>query len=148
MNSAYSRVLASIERYVEVMDRLASALQLGQEAHVRMDLPAFEQLTAEQDDLCQTLKRLQAASRDANPGPGEVGRSELSQDNFQEQRALLEQRCLALERRVRHLNQVNHFFLNRARQSFALLLRLVELSQATYSLQPTTVPPERLARRE
>jgi flagellar biosynthesis/type III secretory pathway chaperone len=144
MDSDYSRVIAAMEQYVEIMAGLAKALQRGQEALVRMDLSAFEQLTAEQERLCAQLKALatRAESDHGSPQSAEISAPATSRAEFERERMVLQQRCFGLQQRVRHLNRVNHIFVNRARQSFALMLTLAGLSQATYSPQPTVVSSE------
>jgi hypothetical protein len=144
MNSKYSRALIAMEQCVQIMDELAVAIERGQNALVRMDLPAFEQLTAEQERLCARIKNLQSGHlpSQSDAETPTLHRAEPGRSEFDRQRAILEQHCLAVQKRVRHLNHVNHFFLNRARQSFELLLRLAELSQGTYSLQTAGVLSE------
>jgi hypothetical protein len=136
MNQNYSNVLAAMERYVEVVGRLSIAIQSGQEALVRMDLSAFEQLTIEQERLCAELKAMQLSAElnfdsrdkqcDSNLDAGEHA-------EFCRQRAALGQRCLAIQERVRYLNRVSRFFLNRAKQSLEVLLRLATPAEVTYS---------------
>lgn len=127
-----------MEQYAEIMEALATAIRRGQEALVRMDMPAFERLTMEQANLCQQLKDLEgnrtccAAGNEENVG---IPASGLQDCGLGRQRAILEQRCLGLQERIRHLNRVNRFLLNRARQYFELLLRLAALGQGTYSAQ-------------
>ena len=65
MNSHYTSALTAMQQYVDVMERLASAINKGQEALVRMDLPAFELLTVEQEALCVELKQAQAHCRES-----------------------------------------------------------------------------------
>ena len=143
MDSDYSRVIAAMEQYVEIMAGLAKALQRGQEALVRMDLSAFEQLTAEQERLCAQLKALatRAESDQGSPQSAEISAPATSRAEFA-CGAVYQLAPVALQQRVRHLNRVNHIFVNRARQSFALMLTLAGLSQATYSPQPTVVSSE------
>jgi hypothetical protein len=61
MKQNYTEILVSMEQYIDLMGQLAIALQRGQESLVRMDLAVFEQLTAEQERLCQQLKSLQSS---------------------------------------------------------------------------------------
>jgi hypothetical protein len=139
MNPNYSNVLAAMEGYIEVAGHLAAAIQSGQGALVRMDLAAFERLTAEQERLCGQLKALQASADHPFPRPEsaiESGSSSQEQSDFYQQRAVLAQRCRALQERIRHLNRVNQLFLNRVRQSFELLLRLAMPMEPTYSAPP------------
>jgi hypothetical protein len=136
MNLNYSNALAAMEHYLEVVSRLAVAIQSGQEALVRMDLAAFERLTAEQEQLCAELKALQISAEHASPSQtNKNGKNSVSDEyaEFCHQRTALGKRCLAMQERVRRLNRVNHFFLNRARQSLEVLLRLAIPAQVTYS---------------
>lgn len=133
MNQKYSNVLVAMEDYVEVVSRLAVALQAGQEALVRMDLSAFEQLTGEQEHLCAELKAMQASAELSSASRNTPSADTGEHAEFCRQRAVLQQRCLVIQERVRHLNRVNRFFLNRARQSFEVLLRLATPAEATYS---------------
>ena len=139
MNSHYTSALAAMQQYVDVMERLASAINKGQEALVRMDLPAFELLTVEQETLCRELKQAQAHCRESRQDnhllKSADNPADLQQDSFEQERTALRDQCIALEERVRHLNRVNHFFLSRARQWFDMLVRLALLSDGTYSPQ-------------
>lgn len=135
MNQDYSNILSAMERYLEMVSRLANSMQRGQEALVGMDLAAFEQLTAEQEGLCRELKQLQVsaaadADRDASPPRAQTNVGERTE--FERQREILGQHCLVLQERVRHLNRVNQILLHRTRQSFELLLRLT-VPDGTYS---------------
>jgi hypothetical protein len=136
MNQKYSNVLTGMERYVEVVTRLAVAIQNGHQALARMDLAAFEQLTAEQEHLCTELKALQSSaelSSDSRNSQYQPSAATGEHAEFCQQRTVLRQRCLVIQERVRHLNRVNRFFLNRARQSLEVLLRLATPAEATYS---------------
>jgi hypothetical protein len=151
MNSDYTSALAAMQQYVDVMERLASAINKGQEALVRMDLPAFELLTVEQETLCRELKQAQAHCRESRQDnhlrkPAD-NPPDLQQDSFEQERMALRDQCIALEERVRHLNRVNHFFLSRARQWFDMLVRLALLSEGTYSPRSAEYVPEHAGRR-
>jgi hypothetical protein len=151
MNSHYTSALEAMQQYVDVMERLASAINKGQEALVRMDLPAFELLTVEQETLCVELKQAQAHCRESRQDnhllKSADNRADLQQDSLEEERRALRHECIALEERVRHLNRVNHFFLSRARQWFEMLVRLALLSEGTYSPGPAEYVPEHAGRR-
>lgn len=139
MNQDYSNALAAMEHYVELVSRLAVAIQSGQEALVRMDLAAFERLTAEQEHLCSELKTLQLSGKfasDSRMNKSEENSVSGDEAEFGRQRAALNRRCMAMQERVRRLNRINQFFLNRARQSLELLLRLAIPAEATYSVPP------------
>ncbi len=137
MNPNYTHILVTMERYTELMRQLATALERGQESLARMDLANFEQLTAEQETLCRQLKSLQRSSAcETGARPTGLGSDGLEKIEFSRQREVLGRRLSEIELRVRHLNRVNQFFLNRARQSFELLLRLAMPAPATYSLPP------------
>jgi hypothetical protein len=136
MNPNYSNTLAAMEHYIEVVGRLAVAIQSGQEALVRMDLAAFERLTAEQEQLCAELKCLQvSAERPSASQTNKNGENSVSDEDaeFCRERAVLSKRCVAMQERVRRLNRVNQFFLNRARQSLEVLLHLAIPADGTYS---------------
>ena len=151
MNSDYTSALAAMQQYVDVMERLASAINKGQEALVRMDLPAFELLTVEQETLCLELKQTQAHCRESRQDnhllKSADNPADLQQDSFEQERTALRDQCIALEERVRHLNRVNHFFLSRARQWFDMLVRLALLSEGTYSPRSAEYVPEHAGRR-
>jgi FlgN protein len=150
MNPNYSNALAAMEHYIEVVGRLAMAIQSGQEALVRMDLTAFERLTAEQEQLCAELKGLQvSAERPSASQTTKNGENSVSDEHaeFCRQRAALSKCCVAMHERVRRLNRVNQFFLNRARQSLEVLLRLVTPADGTYSA-PSRDFARRLANEE
>ena len=151
MNSHYSTAIVAMQQYVDVMERLASAINKGQEALVRMDLPAFELLTVEQESLCVELKQAQAHCRDTRQDnrllKSADNPADLQRESFEQERTALRHQCVALEERVRHLNRVNHFFLNRARQWFDMLVRLAVLSEGTYSPQSAEYAPEHAGRR-
>jgi hypothetical protein len=151
MNSHYTSALEAMQQYVDVMERLASAINKGQEALVRMDLPAFELLTVEQEALCVELKQAQAHCRESRQDnhllKSADNPADLQRDSFEEERRALRHQCIALEERVRHLNRVNHFFLSRACQWFEMLVRLALLSEGTYSPGPAEYVPEHAGRR-
>ena len=151
MNSHFSSALAAMQQYVEVMQRLASAINKGQEALVRMDLPAFELLTVEQETLSVELRQAQANCRDSRQDnrllKSADNPADIQQDSFEAERTALRHQCAALEERVRHLNRVNHFFLNRARQWFDMLIRLAVLSEGTYSPRSAEYAHEHAGRR-
>lgn len=149
MSSRYTSVLAAMQQYVDVMERLATAINKGQEALVRMDLPAFELLTVEQETLCVELKQAQANCRDTREDDHSLKHNpaDLQQGRFEDERATLRHQCVALEERVRHVNRVNHFFLNRARQWFDMLVRLAVLSEDTYSPRSAEYVSEHAGRR-
>jgi hypothetical protein len=139
MNPNYSNALAAMEHYIELVSRLAVAIQSGQEALVRMDLAAFERLTAEQEHLCAELKTLQLSAELASGSrmnKNEENSVSGDQAEFCRQRAALSRRCMAMQERVRRLNRINQFFLNRARQSLEVLLRLAIPADTTYSVPP------------
>jgi hypothetical protein len=133
MNQNYSSALAAMEHYVELVRRLANSMQRGQEALVRMDLAAFEQLTGEQEALCAELVTLQKSAGDAFRPENEPNGLSGEAEEFSRQRAVLREGCRGIQERVRHLNRVNQIFLNRARRSLELLLRLAMPGEATYS---------------
>jgi hypothetical protein len=151
MNSHYTSALEAMQQYVDVMERLASAINKGQEALVRMDLPAFELLTVEQEALCVELKQAQSHCRESRQDnhllKSADNPADLQRDSFEEERRALRHQCIALEERVRHLNRVNHFFLSRARQWFEMLVRLAPLSEGAYSPPRAEYVPEHAGRR-
>jgi hypothetical protein len=151
MNSHYTSALTAMQQYVDVMERLALAINKGQEALVRMDLPAFELLTVEQEALCVELKQAQAHCRESRQDnhllKSADNPADLQRDSFEEERRALRHQCIALEERVRHLNRVNHFFLSRARQWFEMLVRLALLSEGAYSPPRAEYVPEHAGRR-
>ena len=137
MNQNYSNALAAMDLYIGVVSRLAVAIQSGQEALVRMDLAAFERLTAEQEHLCVELKALQLSAEqasDSRTNKNEENSACVEHAEFCRQRAILSKRCVAIQERVRRLNRVNQFFLTRARKSLEVLLRLALPADATYSV--------------
>ena len=137
MDPDYTAMLELLSRRLALMRELAKALEQGQETLVRLDLKAIQHCTTRQQEICDELavvseplkaehQRLAAMNKPAMAVWGELKQSH----------SVLVDECVAIERRVCHLNLVYAALLRKTRQSFAVLNNLISAAGLTYA------PPE------
>jgi hypothetical protein len=114
-------------RKLALMRSLASSLQHAQTAIVRSDLQQLQRQTAEQDRLCQQLRRLDLPRPEVNQPsvlPGPVAADEPGDD--------LARELVRVELQVMELNREYGALLRRARRTVEAFCRVIAASEITY----------------
>lgn len=122
------------ERRLDVMLRLAAALERGQTAVLGGDLSVLERGLEEQSALCREWQALESrfhAARLLSHAGGAVGSGDAARDA----------RLAAVGRRLRALVRVHAVLLARARQAARILENLLASTRATYG--PFEPAPQR-----
>src|SRR5437868_10776412 len=138
MDPENSHHFALLEKRLNVMRRLAQALQQGQASAVVMDAQQMEQQAAEQQVLCREWRavedEIQLEGGNRLTAIAEQVGSSAAFENPDAQRWLrLRQELGQVEMHLTHLNRVHAALLRRMRRSIAVLAHVLASSAPTYA---------------